>query len=331
MSRAVPDEKYPAYTNGWFQVAWSHELRRGDVRPLRYFGEDLVLFRGESGLAYILDAHCPHLGAHLGVGGKVAGDCVTCPFHGWKFDGAGACTSVPYAKKIPPKAKLPSWPVVERDGMIFVWRHAARRAPEHPLPIVDGYRAGEWTAWSTHALTLRSRSLDILENSVDSPHFEVVHGHGPTQPEILRRGRVLELKQRTSSRLLGRDVDATLHYQLIEPGFHYLHVDGLPLTRALVVSSLTPVDEQTVVNRLSIALAHRGSGVAARWLMRALRVIIARRMVAAYEQDRPIWENKVFHEAPVRPAGDGPIPLLRQWYAGHAATGSLAVVSEQVR
>jgi 3-ketosteroid 9alpha-monooxygenase subunit A len=324
--RRGDDPRYPAYTSGWFQVAWSRELAPGGMKSLTCFGEELVLFRGASGQASVVDAHCPHLGAHLGVGGSVDGDCITCPFHGWQFDGSGACTRVPYAKKVPPKARLFSWPVVERDGMIFVWRDRARRGPDRPLPAIDGYRADAWSPWSTYELTLKARPLDILENAVDSPHFEHVHGNGPTRPEILRTGPVLELRQKTSARLLGLSIDAALHYQLIEPGFHYLRVEGLPTGTALVMSSLIPVDEQRVVNRLSIALARRGRGRVAGALARVLGMAIARQMIATYEQDRPIWENKVFHSQPVLAAGDGPIPLLRQWYASFG-TGDRAATA----
>jgi nitrite reductase/ring-hydroxylating ferredoxin subunit len=54
--------------NGWFAVEFSRELREGDVKPIHYCGEDLVLFRTRSGHARVLDAFCPHLGAHLGHG-----------------------------------------------------------------------------------------------------------------------------------------------------------------------------------------------------------------------------------------------------------------------
>jgi 3-ketosteroid 9alpha-monooxygenase subunit A len=324
---ADADPRYPAFTNGWFQVAWSRELPPGAVRSLRYFGQDLVLYRGSSGTAHVLDAHCPHLGAHLGVGGKVVDDCLECPFHGWQFDGGGQCARIPYARKIPPKATLGSWPLVERDGMIFVWRHHARRDPDRALPQVGGYVAGEWSGWSTYALTLRARSLDILENSVDSPHFEHVHNNGPTQPEIVRSGAILELKQRTSARLLGVSVGTTLHYQLIEPGFHYLHVNGLPIGSVLVVSSLVPIDERNVVNRLSIALRKRVGGVVGQAVSRLLCMAIARQMIATYEQDRPIWENKIFLSSPALCAGDGPLPLLRKWYATHAPAAEAAASS----
>ena len=56
---------------GWFFVHYSDDLKIGDVKTLRYFGQDLVLFRNEGGAAGMLDAYCPHLGAHLGHGGQV--------------------------------------------------------------------------------------------------------------------------------------------------------------------------------------------------------------------------------------------------------------------
>jgi hypothetical protein len=65
---------FPASPNGWFGVGAGADLAPGDVWPLTYLGRDLVLFRGEDGVARVFDAHCPHLGAHLGVGGRVCGD-----------------------------------------------------------------------------------------------------------------------------------------------------------------------------------------------------------------------------------------------------------------
>ena len=64
----------------------------------------------------MFDAYCPHLGAHLGRGGKVIGTDLQCPFHAWQFNGDGKCVRVPYANKIPAKAEVKSWPVLERNG-----------------------------------------------------------------------------------------------------------------------------------------------------------------------------------------------------------------------
>jgi hypothetical protein len=75
---------------GWFMVGWSPEFPIGEVRPLHYFGEDLVAYRDEQGELHIMEAHCKHLGAHIGHGGTVVGDCVQCPFHGWRWGPNGA-------------------------------------------------------------------------------------------------------------------------------------------------------------------------------------------------------------------------------------------------
>src|SRR5687768_16773481 len=120
---------FTSYPRGWFTVAWSSELLPGAVKPLVYFGKALVLFRTEQGVATLLDAHCPHLGAHLGYGGKVQGESLVCPFHAWRYDTAGQCVEVPYATKIPPRAQVACWPIVEKNGVIMAWYDADKAPP----------------------------------------------------------------------------------------------------------------------------------------------------------------------------------------------------------
>lgn len=64
----------PRVPRGWYGVLASHELASGTIRSLHYFGRDLVAFRGDDGRATILDAFCPHYGAHLGIGGRIVDD-----------------------------------------------------------------------------------------------------------------------------------------------------------------------------------------------------------------------------------------------------------------
>jgi hypothetical protein len=79
VSRPSADERNlpHEFPFGWYIVAYSDEVQPGDVVPLRYFGQELVLWRGEDGLARVLDAY----GAHMGHGGKVHGNWLECPFH----------------------------------------------------------------------------------------------------------------------------------------------------------------------------------------------------------------------------------------------------------
>ena len=131
MSQRYP---FPAYPNGWFRVAYSHELDTGAVQPLHYFGRDLVLFRDEEGEAHLLDAFCRHLGAHLGYGGRVDGKGIRCPFHNWHWDGEGRCIDIPYAKRIPPQARIDAWSTVEKNGLVFAWYHTSGESPAYELP-----------------------------------------------------------------------------------------------------------------------------------------------------------------------------------------------------
>ena len=124
----------PRYPRGWFQVAYADEIQPGEVQPLKYFGVELVMFRTEDGEVNVLDAFCPHMGAHLGHGGKVDGDGIVCPFHAWKFNGEGKCTEVPYAKHLPRKANITAWPVIERNGLIMVWHDIDGKEPEWDIP-----------------------------------------------------------------------------------------------------------------------------------------------------------------------------------------------------
>ncbi|MGH7634770.1 MAG: Rieske 2Fe-2S domain-containing protein, partial [Gemmatimonadaceae bacterium] len=63
----------PPFPSGWYALSLSRDLQRGDVRPITFAGREIVLFRTAAGIAGALDAHCPHLGAHMGYGGTVQG------------------------------------------------------------------------------------------------------------------------------------------------------------------------------------------------------------------------------------------------------------------
>ena len=168
---------FSPYPTGWFRVAASSALRPGQVLSLRYFGRDLVLFRGESGEPVLLDAHCPHLGAHLGLG-RVRGDSIQCPFHGWCFDRGGTCTSVPYARKIPPKAVTRAWPVCEANGVVMAWYHPRREAPTWQFPVFAESTDPEFTPFITGPRwpRIRTHVQELAENGMDIAHFSFLHG-----------------------------------------------------------------------------------------------------------------------------------------------------------
>ncbi|GFS98735.1 3-ketosteroid-9-alpha-hydroxylase oxygenase subunit [Nephila pilipes] len=100
MAQGDPGHVPPVYPNGWIPLIESKEVGQGQAVSVTALGQRFCVFRGEGGQAYVLDAYCPHLGADMSAGGKVAGECIECPFHGWQFSGRdGTCQNIPYSCK----------------------------------------------------------------------------------------------------------------------------------------------------------------------------------------------------------------------------------------
>src|SRR6185295_2259585 len=118
-SKSLDHCPFPVPT-GWFFVDYSENLKPGELRIAFQFGQEWVLFRGEGGKVGMSDPYCAHLGAHMGHGGKVAGDNLRCPFHHWEYNTEGYCQKIPYAKLMPPICKkgpvVRMLPVVEKYG-----------------------------------------------------------------------------------------------------------------------------------------------------------------------------------------------------------------------
>ncbi|MEA2745939.1 MAG: hypothetical protein QOI41_82 [Myxococcales bacterium] len=169
VSNDLYDETYPA---SWYAVAPSRRVPRGGLAAIDAFGERLVVWRDEDGAAHVQQRFCPHMGASLACG-SVEGKRVVCPFHRWEFDADGSCARVPYLHetKIPKRARLETFPVVEHCGFVWAFNGAT---PSHPLPPLP-----EWGAKGfgvrTKTQRFHNHPLLILENGCDAQHFKTVH------------------------------------------------------------------------------------------------------------------------------------------------------------
>ncbi|MDZ7675390.1 MAG: Rieske 2Fe-2S domain-containing protein [Acidimicrobiales bacterium] len=179
---------------GWYQIGWSSEFPDADVTPLRYFGEDLVAYRGERGELHVLEAHCKHLGAHLGHGGTVIDGCVQCPFHGWQWGPDGGNVAIPDQDKPNRSRQLRVWPVMEQHGLVFLWHHPHGEPPQWEMldifgcyPEFDTPPEGYYPPYPAFVRKDEREPVHpqiVLENSADSAHFEFVHGASVT-PQVL--------------------------------------------------------------------------------------------------------------------------------------------------
>ena len=321
MSRRFP---FPAYANGWFRVAYSSELEVGDVRPLSYFGRELVLFRDEEGVAHLLDAHCPHLGAHLGHGGRVEGRGIRCPFHAWLWAGDGSCLDIPYAKRIPPTAKLRAWPSVEKNGLVMVYHHAEGEPPSYEIPDLPQVGAEGWTPYEVRRWRVRSCWLDMNENAVDQVHFRYVHGTKTTpETEAEIDGHILRCRSRMKLGTPRGPVDAGIDTTDYGPAFQTVHLTGIVET--LMVNTATPIDEEFTDVTFAYTVNTAGDEAAARGVGAAIIKDLEKQM----SEDIPIWENKRYWMRPALCDGDGRFGVYRKWFRQFFGEEALREAAEQ--
>lgn len=184
------------YINFWIPMALATELEDEPIR-VTALGQEFALFRDSSGTASCLADVCIHRGGSLGAG-KVIGDCLQCPYHGWEYDGEGNCTKIPtIAKdaKIPGRARVDAYPVIERYGVLFAF---LGDLPEEERPgLLEIPEYGQ-EGWSTTNLVYpwQANLERVIENGLDATHTEFVHPsaglQGSFDPEKLEESKLVE-------------------------------------------------------------------------------------------------------------------------------------------
>ncbi len=163
------------FINFWYAAEESNNVTEVPVH-VQMLGQDFVLFRDTQGKAHCLNNVCVHRGGSL-AHGKLKGDCVECPYHGWQFDGSGNCTRIPSMgpdAKIPSRAKVDAYPTFEKYGLIFAFLGDLPEAERPPVMQIPEWDDETWRS------TYQRFEFDFnfersLENSVDLAHNEFVH------------------------------------------------------------------------------------------------------------------------------------------------------------
>jgi phenylpropionate dioxygenase-like ring-hydroxylating dioxygenase large terminal subunit len=305
-----PQARWPFTHNpkGWYMIALSDELKTGDVKPLQYFGQDLVLFRDEEGAAHLLDAFCPHMGAHLGYGGVVKGTQIKCPFHAWQFDGKGQCQHIPYGEKIPKRAQIKSWDVCEKNGLIMAWCNEEGSDPEWEIPLIEEYGSDEWTSYETREFKIKTHCIEMGENQVDTAHFKYLHGVTSFPDSSCETdGPFMHVHSKTHMDTPKGEMVSTIDSQSWGFGFSVVRFTGIVDT--MIVSSTTPMDGESVHTRFNFMIKKTGDADSTKGVGKAFIDEVSGQL----EQDRPIWEHKVYIKPPNLCDGDGPVAIYRRW------------------
>ncbi|MEO7405033.1 MAG: aromatic ring-hydroxylating dioxygenase subunit alpha [Burkholderiales bacterium] len=168
----APDDA-PFLRNCWYVAAWDHELVAGKLLERTILEQPLALYRGESGHAVALDNRCAHRGAKLS-NGRIEGDAVRCLYHGLKFDATGQCVQIPGQDNIPPRLCVRSFPIVERDHLIWIWMGEAARADPAAIIDIPYLRDPAWRGVPDYMHYAADYRL-IVDNLSDFSHLAFVH------------------------------------------------------------------------------------------------------------------------------------------------------------
>ncbi|MBV9120788.1 MAG: Rieske 2Fe-2S domain-containing protein [Chloroflexi bacterium] len=156
----------------WQPVYLARKLETGRAVPIRIMSEDFALYRGEGGTPYCVGLRCAHRGTVLNAG-WVEGDCIRCPYHGWKYDGTGQCVEQPlegeksgFARKV----RIGGYPTREYLGLVYVY-FGPGDAPEFP-------RYPEWEHARMVVPMIDVRPCNYfqnIDNFMDEGHLSFTH------------------------------------------------------------------------------------------------------------------------------------------------------------
>jgi phenylpropionate dioxygenase-like ring-hydroxylating dioxygenase large terminal subunit len=168
--------------NCWYVAAETKDIT-DTPKGVHMLGQDLVIFRDSAGTPHCLSDVCVHRGGSLGRG-KVVKDAVQCPYHGWRFNGAGDCVEIPSLgpeATIPKRARVDSYPVAEKYGWLWVFLGDAAEAERPPLPDYfpeyEAWEQGKSDDWKfvRGTFTFEANWVRAIENGCDHTHAFYVH------------------------------------------------------------------------------------------------------------------------------------------------------------
>lgn len=306
------------YARGW-HVLGKASTFTSEPQLFDVFGTRLVAYRGEDdNQTHVLDAYCPHMGADLSKG-CVRSNSIVCPFHAWVWGSDGECEEIPYAKRIPAKAKIKAWPCLEENGLLFVWHD-----PENNPPIetqrprrIDEYFSGEWTDWNMKEFEIQTHCRELVDNMADMGHFGPVHyssigafrneQDGHTFTQYMEGGHDI-LTEGSTPMTSVATYEGPAYMTTTMTGA----MDGTPMKVHLLVSH-TPIDHGKFTIRFGVTM-QKLTGLTEKQ-NQAMVDEYTQMNIDSFIQDVEIWDNKIRIDNPVLCDGDGPINMVRKWYS----------------
>lgn len=269
--------------DSWYALGFSGEFVAGKVHGQVVAGAPLVIWRTRSGEVTALDARCAHKRFPLWAGRIIDGDVLECAYHGFAYDSDGRCVAIPAlheeSDRIPRTAVQRKYPLVERDGLVWVWPGDPARAELVGVPETPEIGSPDWDTRNTEPMPVAGNARLLIENLFDLTHFYPLHADNigsladARVPVEIERGSwrgnpLLKTIRRRSSFILppmtrqrfGLEVaDQVQEHAMVGPGLFHVVVRVAPPGRLgtpeeqlfVLYQTITPVDEGHLVWRRS--------------------------------------------------------------------------------
>ena len=313
------------FARGWHCLGLAEPFRDGKPHAIEAFGTKLVVFATGDGTLNVLDAYCRHMGGDL-TQGTVKGEAIACPFHDWRWAGNGKCVQIPYAKRIPLRARTRSWLTLERNKQLFVWHDPEGNPPPEDvvIPETKGASSEEWSDWTWDTVRIEgSNCREIIDNMVDMAHFFYIHFAFPTYFKNVFEGHIATQYLNSRARpdvKLGSSYSVegvTLRSEASYYGPSYMINDlwqdfhGTTIETVLI-NCHYPVTPDSFVLQWGVSVKklpglpkEKADKVAGK---------LAKSFGVGFLQDVEIWRNKTRVDNPLLCEEDGPVYQLRRWY-----------------
>ncbi len=165
--------------NAWYALGFSAELPTGALQGHQVTGLPIVALRTEGGEVVALDARCAHKRFPLWDGRLLDGDRLECAYHGFCYDPTGRCVAIPAlaerSQRIPTTARQRPFPIVEQDGLVWIWTGDPERGAKGGPPRTPEIAGTGWETLVTEPMEVAANYRLLIENLFDLTHFYPLH------------------------------------------------------------------------------------------------------------------------------------------------------------
>lgn len=320
----------------WYVALPSADLKPGRMLPKTLLGEPVLLARTQGGVTFALKNICPHRGIPLHYG-RFDGETVQCSYHGWRFDRGGTCVEIPSLVEEqdidPTKIKCGGYPVVEQQGLIWLYFAEKGERPEDGRdptpPLVPGF-----DATAEPALRIMQPFVCSVDHAalglMDPTHAPFVHTSwwfkknatalrrkekhfAPTELGWQMVRHPLPPQNLVYQKLFGTGVTTEITYRL--PGLRFEHIQGAT-NQVLGLTAITPVTEEETEVRQMFYVTFGWAKFAAPLLKHLMHVFLNQdRQVVVRQREGLIHDPKLMLIPDADTQGRWWMSVKREWRA----------------